>query len=127
MPTKSKKSSKGDIPSTLQRSPKKAQRTYEETLESAEKTYDGNEGRAHRAAWSAVKHSFEKEGDHWEPKSHKGPSDSRAASGGPNPKGKSYGGVDVEGKTTYQLMNEARKLGANVTTQMRNDEVAKAI
>ena len=70
------------LPSTLARSPEKAQRTYLETLESAEKTYDGDEERAHRAAFAAVKHSFEKVGDHWEPKDHKGPSDSQAERGG---------------------------------------------
>ncbi len=32
---------------------------------------------AHRAAMSALKHSFEKVGDHWEPKDGKGPSDER--------------------------------------------------
>ena len=61
---------KADLPSTLKRSPAKAQRTYAETLESAEQTYDGDEARARRTAWAAVKHSFEKRGDHWEPKDH---------------------------------------------------------
>ena len=72
---------KEDLPGTLQRSPRKAQRTYAETLEAAEEQYDSEE-RAHRTAWSAVKHSFEKVGDHWEPKDEKGPSDPRAAKGG---------------------------------------------
>ena len=79
MPAKGKDGEFAPLPSTLERSPKKAQDTYEQTLESAEKTYDGDEERAHRAAWASVKHSFEKVGDHWEPKDHKGPSDPRAA------------------------------------------------
>ncbi|MBW3604648.1 MAG: ChaB family protein [Actinobacteria bacterium] len=37
-----------------------------------------NEEAAHRTAWSAVKHQFEKVGDHWEPKDEWGPSDERA-------------------------------------------------
>lgn len=54
-----------DLPSTLKRSPKKVQRTYEETLDSAHEEYD-SEQRAHRTAWSSVKHVAEKKGDHWE-------------------------------------------------------------
>ena len=114
MPEKGKNGEFAPLPSTLERSPKKAQDTYEKTLESAENTYDGDEERAHRAAWASVKHSFEKVGDHWEPKDHKGPSDPRAAQHGPNASGPSYGGVDVEGKTKEQLLGEARELGAHV-------------
>src|SRR3954464_2036636 len=69
------------LPGTLKRSPKKAQRTYEKTLESAEKEYGDGE-RAHRTALAALKHSFEKVGDHWEAKAKKGPSDERAAKKG---------------------------------------------
>src|SRR3712207_7895290 len=76
MPTK-----KEDLPSTLRRSPKKVQETYAKTLDSAEETYDSEE-RAHRTAWSAVKHVAEKQGDHWELKDRKGPSDAQAAKGG---------------------------------------------
>jgi cation transport regulator ChaB len=57
-----------ELPSTLARSPKKAQATYEKTLEAAEHEYGGDEARAHRVAWGAVKHGFEKVGDRWEPK-----------------------------------------------------------
>lgn len=127
MPAKGKKGEYGDLPSTLERSPKKAQDTYEKTLESAEKTYGGDEGRAHRAAWASVKHSFEKVGDHWEPKDERGPSDPRAEQHGPNASGASYRGVDVEGKTKDELLGEARELGAHVTTHMRKSEVAEAI
>lgn len=127
MPAKGKKGEYGELPSTLERSPKKAQDTYEKTLESAEKTYEGDEERAHRAAWAAVKHSFEKVGDRWEAKDERGPSDPHAAGHGPNPPGKSYGGVDLEGKTKDELLDEGRKLGAHVTTHMRKDEIAEAI
>src|ERR1700730_1575048 len=102
------------LPSTLARSPEKAQRTYLETLESAEKTYDGDEERAHRTAFSAVKHSFEKVGDHWEPKDHKGPSDPRAERGGAAARrgeGKTFGGVDVLGHSRQELYERARSLG----------------
>lgn len=127
MPSKGKDGAFAPLPSTLQRSPKKAQDTYEETLESAEQTYAGDEERAHRAAWASVKHSFEKVGDHWEPKDHRGPSDPRAAEGGPDASGTSYGGVDVLGKTKEQLLAEGRQLGAHVTTHMTKAQLASEI
>jgi cation transport regulator ChaB len=127
MPSKGRDGEFAPLPSTLERSPKKAQDTYEKTLESAEKTYDGDEERAHRAAWASVKHSFEKVGDHWEPKDERGPSDPRAAQHGPDSDAPSYGGVDVEGKTKDQLLDEARELGAHVTTHMTKAEVAAEI
>ena len=69
-------------PSTLARSPEKAQATYIHTLESAEKTHGDGEA-AHRIAVDSLKHSFEKVGDHWEPRREKGPSDAQAANRGP--------------------------------------------
>jgi cation transport regulator ChaB len=56
-----------NMPSTLERSPEKAQRTYAETLKHAEAEY-GDEERAHRTAYASVKHGFKKVGDHWEAK-----------------------------------------------------------
>ena len=53
------KKTKESLPGTLQRSPKKAQDTYADTLASAHETYQGDEERAHRTAFAAVKHSFE--------------------------------------------------------------------
>ena len=58
---------KDDLPSTLKRSPKKAQETWSETHDSAVDSYGEGE-RAHRTAFASLKHSFEKVGDHWEPK-----------------------------------------------------------
>jgi cation transport regulator ChaB len=63
-----------DLPSTLERSPAKVRRTYEEALDSALREY-GDEERAHRTAWAAVKRIAEKKGDHWELKDEPGPSD----------------------------------------------------
>jgi cation transport regulator ChaB len=67
----------------------KVRDTYEKTLDSAHEQYD-SEQRAHRTAWSAVKHIAEKDGDHWELKDEPGPSDpqSQAArlAGADNPK-----------------------------------------
>ena len=119
-----------ELPSTLKRSPAKARRTYEKTLDSAEETYDGDEERAHRAAWSSVKHSFEKVGDHWEPKEEKGPSDPRAAVGGEAARrgeGRTYGGVDVEGATRDDLLERARQLDVPGRSSMNKHELAEAI
>jgi cation transport regulator ChaB len=127
MPSKGKGGAYAPLPSTLRRSPKKAQETYEKTLESAEKTYRGDESRAHRAAWAAVKHSFERTEDGWEPKKRKGPSDPRAEGSGPEPRGRSYGGIDVEGKRKDELAAEARRAGAHITTRMTKAEIADAL
>ena len=73
---------KKDLPSTLQRSSKKAQRTWGKTHDAAVEQYGEGE-RAHRTAFDSLKHSFEKVGDHWEAKDEKGPSDAQAAKSGP--------------------------------------------
>jgi cation transport regulator ChaB len=119
------KDRKEDLPGTLQRSPAKAQRTYTETLASAHETYDSEE-RAHRTAMAALKHSFEKVGDHWEPKEHKGPSDPRAAQGG-RTGGESAGGVDVHGHTRDELYERAKRLGVEGRSKMTKLELAQAI
>ena len=116
------------MPGTIKRSPKKAQRTYEETLESAEEQYGDGE-RAHRTALASLKHSFEKVGDHWEPKAEKGDSDERAAADnrdGGN-RGRSAGGVDVEGHTKKELYDRARRLGVKGRSTMDKYELAQAI
>ena len=119
-----------DLPSTLKRSPKKAQRTYAETLESAEETYDGDEQRAHRTAWSAVKHSYAKVGDHWEPKDERGPSDDQAARGGAEAraaKGQTHGGVDVRGSSKQELYERAKRAGVSGRSKMTKEQLADAI
>src|SRR3954454_20788326 len=57
------KDGREELPGTLKRSPKKAQRTWIEAHDSAVESYGEGE-RAHRTAFAAVKHSFEKVGDH---------------------------------------------------------------
>jgi len=124
MPTK-----KEDLPGTLKRSPSKAQRTYAKALDAAEEQYD-SEARAHQTAWAAVKHSFEKVGDHWEAKDEKGPSDPQAKQGGAaarNRPKKTYGGVDVEGNTKEELYERAKKAGVSGRSRMSKHELAEAI
>jgi cation transport regulator ChaB len=125
--TKSGKPKKEELPGTLQRSPKKAQRTFAKAHDSAVETYGEGE-RAHRTAYSALKHTHEKVGDHWEPKDGKGPSDPRAK----NPRarenrGESFGGVDVEGNTKEELYKRAKDLGVQGRSRMSKTELARAI
>ena len=115
-----------ELPETLKRSPKKAQRTWIKAHDSAVETYGEGEA-AHRVAFAALKHSFEKVDDHWEPKEEKGPSDPRAKSGGPRAKGETFGGVDVEGHTKQELYERARKLGVQGASKMKKEELARAI
>ena len=123
MPTK-----KEDLPSTIERSPKKVQRTYAKTLDSAHEQYDSEE-RAHRTAYSAVKHVAEKRGDHWELKDEKGPSDPQAAQGGresrERPK-ETYGGVDAS-KPKSELYEDARRADIRGRSNMSKEELADAL
>jgi cation transport regulator ChaB len=118
-----------DLPGTLERSPRKVQRTYQEALDSAHEQY-GSEERAHRTAWAAVKHVAEKVGDHWELKDEKGPSDPQAAQGGAaareRPK-QTHGGVDAEGSSKDELYERAKALGIEGRSGMTKGELADAI
>ncbi len=114
-----------DLPSTLQRSEKGARDTYAAAKASAEDTYGKGE-RAARTAYSALKHSYEKVGDHWEAKEQKGPSDSRAESGGQDPDGTPAGGVDANASKEH-LYERAQQLGIEGRSKMDKDELVKAI
>jgi cation transport regulator ChaB len=118
-----------EMPSTIKRSPSEAQRTWAKTHDSAVDTYGDGE-RAHRTAFSALKHSFEKVDDHWEPKDDKGPSDPRAARGGKaarEGKGETFGGVDFYGNSKAELYDRAKKLGVRGRSKMSKQELAEAI
>src|SRR2546423_6761409 len=120
---------KSAIPGTLRRSPAKAQRTFEKAHDSAVETYGDGE-RAHRTAFAAVKHSFEKVGDHWEEKDRKGPSDPQAARGGASARkgqAKTFGGVDVLGHSKPELQERARSLGVKGSSRMTKEQLAEAI
>ena len=117
------------LPSTLKRSPKKAQETWIKTHDSTVETYGEGE-RAHRTAIASVKHSFEKVGDHWEPKKRKGPSDPRAAKGGRTARagrGETFGGVDVFGNSKTDLYERAKDLGIRGRSRMSKEELGRAI
>jgi hypothetical protein len=118
-----------ELPDTLKRSSKKAQDTWIETHDSAVESYGEGE-RAHRTAFSSLKHSFEKVGDHWEPKDEKGPSDPQAAKGGRaarSSQAETFGGVDVIGNSKQELYERARKLDVPGRSKMDKRELARAI
>ncbi len=117
---------KDELPATLKRSPKKAERTWSKAHDSAVEQYGEGE-RAHRTAFSAVKHSFEKVGDHWEKKEggKKGPSDDRAK-GGRNSDAPTKGGVDANASKDH-LLKVAKKLDISGRSKMSKEELARAI
>ena len=117
------------VPSTLRRSAKKIQRTYEKTLDSAEAEYH-DEARAHAVAWGSVKNVAEKIGDHWELKDETGPSDSHSKMSTRDKldgKGQSFGGVDVEGNTRQQLVDRAKRAGIRGYSKMNKAELGRQL
>ncbi|MBF6191723.1 ChaB family protein [Nocardia implantans] len=117
---------KSELPSTLERSEEKAQRTFAEAHDAALEQYDGNEQRAHRVAYAALKHSYEKVGDHWEPKARRGPSDERASQHGPGARGETAEGVDANASKEH-LLDIARRLEVTGRSRMTKGELVEAI
>ena len=118
-----------ELPATLRRSSRKAQRLWVTVHDNAVKQYCEGE-RAHRTAMDALKHSFEKIGDHWVQKQQKGPSDPQAALRGQparEGRGESFGGVDYYGSTKDELMTRARKLHIAGRSTMDKAELARVI
>jgi cation transport regulator ChaB len=115
-----------ELPSTLQRSGRKAQRTFAKTHDAAIEQYEGDERRAHQVAFASLKHSHEKVGDHWEPKEEYGPSDARAEEGGPDSDTPTAGGVDANAskKHLYEL---AQRLEIKGRSRMTKDELVEAL
>ncbi|MDG4824840.1 ChaB family protein [Asanoa sp. WMMD1127] len=114
-----------DLPGTIRRSPKKAQDTYAKTLDSAIEQYGEGE-RARRTAMSSLKHSFEKVGDHWEPKGRKGPSDAQAARSNRARPAETASGVDANASKTH-LLDIAKRLEISGRSRMTKAELVDAI
>jgi cation transport regulator ChaB len=102
---------KKELPSTLMRSPRKAQHLWMETHNSAVEQY-GEEQRAHRNAFTSLKQSFEKIGGHLPAIKHHHPQPTA--------------GADTA-KSRNELMNEARSLGIQNYSSMRKPELVGAI
>lgn len=123
--TKTGAAKKDELPGTLRRSSGKAQRTFAKAHDAAAEQY-GSEERAHRVAYAAVKHSFEKVGDHWEAKEQRGPSDKRAERGGLHNPVPSQEGVDANASKNH-LLQIARRLDVRGRSRMTKSELVEAI
>jgi hypothetical protein len=110
-----------DMPSTIRRSPEHAQATWSAAHAAAEEQYGSGE-RAERTAYAALKHGFEKVGDHWEPKDEKGPSDDGAERRGAG----TAGGVDANASKAH-LLEVARRLDVSGRSRMTKDELVEGI
>jgi hypothetical protein len=113
------------MPSTLRRSPKKAQRTWAKAHDSAVESY-GEGRRAHQTAFAALKHSFEKVGDHWEPKGKRGPSDAQAKRGAGSRPTRTAGGVDASASKQH-LYDLAKRLDIKGRSTMTKQQLVKAL
>ena len=113
-----------DLPSTLRRSPAKARETWSAAHDSAVESYGEGE-RAHRTAFAALKHGFEKVGDHWEAKEHRGPSDAQAA-GGVGTDRPTAEGVDANASKAH-LLDLARRLDVRGRSRMTKPELVEAL
>jgi cation transport regulator ChaB len=122
--TKSGKPKKDELPSTLQRSSAKAQRTFAKAHDAAAEQY-GDEERANRVGFSALKHTHEKVGDHWEPKEEYGPSDAQAE-GGFDTDRETAGGVDANASKRH-LLDLARRLHIKGRSKMNKSELVEAL
>jgi cation transport regulator ChaB len=122
--TKSGKAKESELPNTLKRSDEKAKRTFAKVHDAAAEQY-GDEERAHRTAFSALKHTHEKVGDHWEPKEENGPSDARAERGGRNNR-PTAGGVDANASKEH-LYDLAGRLDIKGRSRMTKAELVDAL
>jgi len=123
------KPKQSELPDTLKRSSAKAQRTFAKAHDAAVEQYGEGE-RAHRTAYAALKHSYEKVGDRWRPKDERGPSDPRSKKTTAQKRrgeGETYGGVDAEGNTKQELYERAKRLGVEGRSKMSKRELARAI
>lgn len=113
-----------ELPSTLERSDKHAQALWSKTHDSAVESYGEGE-RAHRTAFAALKHEYEKIGDHWERKPEDGPSDEKAE-GGVDSSAETAGGVNAKA-TKDHLLDVSKRLGVAGRSRMTKDELVEAI
>ena len=118
-----------ELPQTLERSEPKAQRTWIKAHDSAVESYGEGE-RAHRTAFAALKHTFQRFGDRWVRKARRGPSDAQAALTGAEAREAdlpTFGGVDVAGSSRRELEERAKALGVKGRSRMTKEKLGRAI
>lgn len=113
-----------ELPSTLRRSDQHAQATFAQTYDSALAEYGDGE-RAARTAYAALKHTYEKVGDHWEAKDRPGPSDAQAAGGRATGR-PTAGGVDANTSKEH-LYELAQRLDVPGRSRMTKDQLVEAL
>lgn len=118
-----------ELPSTLRRSSEEAQETWIKAHDSAVDEY-GEGQRAHRTAYSALKHKFEKVGDRWKPKEEKGPSDKQAERGAKESRrgkgAETAGGVNAAASKNH-LYDVAQELDIPGRSKMNKQDLVEAI
>lgn len=124
---------KNEIPSTIERSDKRAQEIWDKAHDSAVESYGEGE-RAHRTAFAALKHEYRKEDDRWVKKDRKGPSDEQAARGPTTrptsrarPAKTAGGRVATEQASKHDLYAQAKELDIRGRSNMNKKELAQAI
>jgi cation transport regulator ChaB len=118
-----------EMPDTIKRSSRKAQRTWAKTHDAAVEQYGEGE-RAHRTAFAALKHTHERKEDRWVAKEEKGPSDPRSTKPTAEKRrnvGETFGGIDVYGNTKAELYERAKRLGIEGRSKMTKEELAREI
>jgi len=124
--TKSGKPKQSELPSTLQNSSGKAQRTFTKAYDAAIDQY-GDEQRADQVAFAALKHTHAKVGDTWKRKDKggRGPSDAQAA-GGRDTNRPTAGGVDANASKRH-LYDLAKQLKIPGRSSMSKTELVTAL
>ena len=122
--TKPGKVRENELPSTLQRSDDLAKRTFAKVHDAAAEQY-GDEERAHRTAFSALVHTHEKVGDHWEQKEENRPSDARTERGDRNAR-PTASAVDVNASKKH-LYEPATRLEVKGRSRMAGSELVDAL
>jgi hypothetical protein len=126
---KGNKVRRSELPDTLKRSGRKAQRTFAKTHDAAAEQYGEGE-RAHRTAMASLKQTHEKRGGRWVPKGRPGPSDPRSMKTTAQKRrgeGETFRGVDVEQNTKHELYERARRLDVQGRSKMSKRELARAV
>ena len=114
-----------EMPSTIARSPQHAQAIWSEAHDAAVTSYGEGE-RAHRTAFAALKHSYEKIGDHWEMKAEPGPSDAKAAGGVDSPESTEEGvNANAPKAHLYDIASRLEIIGRSSMTKARLVEAIK--